>query len=483
MSALSLDTDKTVMPPRPGYGSEGAPITVFANYVELFAKPDLSLFSYDISEISPEVAGKKRIQVIRLMVNEAPELAAYRNDMVTDFKSTLISRKELDLEGEPPVITVTYKNEGEDDPKERATQYKVQFSKTKALSVGDLMSYLTSTNPANLYDNKQDMIQALNIFLKHYAKSTDSLATIGASKTFSMSQGADSYDLGRGLTALRGFFTSVRAATNRVLVNINVSHGAFYQEGLLTQLINAYYPQRTERGMRVLEKFLKRVRVRTTHLKAKTNKKGEPILRAKAVAALAKKSDGRKLAHPPQVSQTGAGPKDVKFWLEDRLPSAAPSSVPGADASPATPAKKGKGKGKGGKATTGPQPATAGTGAGRYVSVHDHFKNNYNILTSNDFPVVNVGTEDNPSYLPAEVCVVLPGQSAMAKLSGDQTRNMISFAVRGPWLNAESIVNNGFQTAGLSSQTNPLLVSYKTILPNKKLFLPGPCSHSNEFTY
>lgn len=81
--------------------------------------------------------------------------------------------------------------------------------------------------------------EALNIFLKHYAKSANSLATIGASKTFSIGAG-ESVDLGSGLTALRGFFTSVRAATNRILVNINVSHGAFYQEGQLTKLMEAF---------------------------------------------------------------------------------------------------------------------------------------------------------------------------------------------------------------------------------------------------
>lgn len=449
------------MPPRPGYGSDGTQIVVYANYVQLHTNPDLNLYSYDISDISPEVAGKKRTQVIRLLITEAAELADYRDDMVTDFKSTLISRKKLELEGGPPIITVTYKNEGEDAPMERATNYKVKLTNTKTLTVGDIISYLTSTNPANQYDNKLDMIQAFNIFLKHYAKSTNNLATIGASKTFSMDGGADHYDLGRGLTALRGFFTSVRAATNRLLVNINVSHGAFYQEGLLTGLIDAFHPQFNERGMRALEKFLKRLRVRTTHLNVKKNKNGEEVHRTKAIIALAKKSDGRKSAHPPRVSETGAGPKNVEFWLEDQPPSSTPSSsVPGAGLSQPPPGKKGKGKGKGGKAPaiTGPQPA--GAGAGRYISVHDHFKNNYNITTSNDYPVINVGTEQNPSYLPAEVCVVLPGQSAMAKLSGDQTRNMISFAVRGPWMNAESIVKNGFQTAGLSPLTNSLLAKY-----------------------
>lgn len=465
MSALSLDGSKNTMPPRPGYGTDGASITVYANYVQLFAKPELTLYSYDVAEISPDVTGKKRTQVIRLMVDEAAELADFRKDVVTDFKSTLISRRQLNLEGNESIITVTYKSEGEDDPREGASQYKVKVKYTKTLTVGDLTSYLASTNPVDQYDNKLDMIQALNIFLKHYAKSSNNLATIGASKTFSMSASADKMDLGRGLTALRGFFTSVRAATNRILVNVNVSHGAFYQEGLLTGLIDAYSPQFNDRGMRALEKFLKRLRVRTTHLKVKKNRKGEVVHRIKAIVALAKKTDGRKLAHPPQVSQLGAGPKDVKFFLADQS-SSAPSSVPGAGPSQPTPSKKGKGKGGKGKAgapaTAGPQPGPAAV-TGKYISVHDHFKNTYNIVTSDNYPVINVGTEENPSYLPAEVCVVIPGQPALAKLSGDQTRNMIRFAVRGPWMNAESIVNNGFETAGLSTQTNHLLVSLPVI--------------------
>ena len=118
------------------------------------------------------------------------------------------------------------------------------------------------------------MIQGLNIFLKHWAKSNDNVATIGASKTFSMSGNADKLDLGRGPTALRGFFTSVRAATNRILVNVNVSHGAFYNEGKLTDLINAYNPRPDTSGWRPLEKFLKCVHVRTAHLKEKEEEEG-----------------------------------------------------------------------------------------------------------------------------------------------------------------------------------------------------------------
>ncbi|POS75038.1 hypothetical protein DHEL01_v206568 [Diaporthe helianthi] len=467
MSSLSLDAS-AVLPARPGYGSEGQPIAVYANYVELLPRSDLTLYSYDISEVKPEVVGKKRTQVVRLMITEAPELDNYRGDMVTDFKSTLISRKKLDLVAEGNrVIEVTYKAEGEDSPREKAPKYKITVKYTKTLAVGDLMAFLTSTNPSTRYDSKLEMIQGLNIFLKHWAKSNNNVATIGASKTFSMTGSAEKFDLGRGLTALRGFFTSVRAATNRILVNVNVSHGAFYNEGKLAALIEAFNGRPDKSGWRSLEKFLKRVRVRTTHLKEKKNKKGEVIHRAKTIYGLAKPTDGRGSDHPPQVQEFAGGPRQVKFWLEDRspAPASAPapaSSVPGTEPSQAASKKKGKGKGGRGKveapAAVGPQPASAGTG--RYISVFDHFKNTYNITCSDNYPVVNVGTEKNPSYLPAEVCIVLPGQSAMAKLNGDQTRNMIRFAVRGPWLNATSIVNQGLLTGGLSTETNPLLAQF-----------------------
>ena len=73
-----------------------------------------------------------------------------------------------------------------------------------------------------------------------------------------------------------------------------------------------------------------------------------------------------------------------------------------------------------------------------------------------NLPVVNVGTRDNPSYLPAQVCSVLPGQPASAKLSPQQTTAMLSFAVRRPTFNARDIA----ASSGLLGfdPTNPTLV-------------------------
>lgn len=451
------------MPPRPGYGTKGQQINVWANYVSMVPRANLILYSYDIAEINPECTGKKRSQLIDLMMTEAPELADYRDDIVSDFKATMISRKKLELENEK--INVTYRAEGEDEPKPRATTYTITCKFTKTLSTQNLMEYLTSTDLSAVgqYDSKLEMVQALNIFLKHYVKKANNLATIGTSKSFSMGANADTGDLGSGLKAIRGFFTSVRAATNRILININVSHGAFYQDGQLSRLVDAYGVW----NLRSLEKFLKRVRVRTTHLPVRKNKKGLEVPRIKTIYGLADMRRS-KLAHGPKVKGFGAGPKDVEFWLNEEAPSApkiTAASVPGADPAQTTPKKKGRGKGGKAKgAGSGSDPAVAGpatagqSDAGRYISVFDFFLKTYQLQTNPKYPVVNVGTADNPSYLPVEVCVVMDGQACNTKLNPAQTREMINFAVRPPGLNALSIVGNGFETAGLTA-SNPLLVS------------------------
>jgi hypothetical protein len=72
-------------------------------------------------------------------------------------------------------------------------------------------------------------------------------------------------------------------------------------------------------------------------------------------------------------------------------------------------------------------------------------------------PVINVGDGQNPSYLPPDVCIVLPGQPSRSKLTPFQTQQMIRFAVRKPHLNAQSIATSGAQMLGFDP-TNPTLV-------------------------
>jgi eukaryotic translation initiation factor 2C len=81
------------------------------------------------------------------------------------------------------------------------------------------------------------------------------------------------------------------------------------------------------------------------------------------------------------------------------------------------------------------------------------------IILNERNPVVNVGNQEHPSYLPAEVCVIQPGQTIKRRLSPEQTQQMITFACRKPWENANSIVGDGKVVLWLNPSTTSLLVS------------------------
>ncbi len=68
------------------------------------------------------------------------------------------------------------------------------------------------------------------------------------------------------------------------------------------------------------------------------------------------------------------------------------------------------------------------------------------------FPVLNVGSQDNPTYIPANVCVVLPGQPYKPKQDSTQTQSMVGFAVRPPQTTIGIIGREGLDLLGLSGQ-------------------------------
>ncbi|CAN9164259.1 unnamed protein product [Alternaria alternata] len=450
LSTLKL---KEGNPTRPGYGTRGIKVELTANYVELLPPSDMVLYRYDI-DVQPEATGRKRHRIVELLL-QTPQMAVHKADVATDFRATIVSKTKFKHDDD--VFEIQFRSEGEDEPAANAAVYKVRVKYTKALSIGELVNWMNSTNIGQSFGDKQELTQALNIFLNHYAKSANNLATIGSTKSFSLNQNAMKADLGSGLNVIRGFFSSVRVATARILVNINVSHGTFYHDGPLPALMGSYGTYNTS----ALEKFLKLVRVQTTHLPEKRNKVNQVIPRIKTIFGLARKDDGHRLANRPRIKAHGAGAKDVEFWLDS---DAGSSGAPKAEAG----ASKGKSKGK--AQPKGPAPS----GSGRYITVFDFFRTTYNrILQHPELPVVNCGNQENPMYLPAEVCIVVPGQPSKAKLDSFQTQQMIRYAVRKPWDNAKSILGEGVPTVGLDGNTNILLRSFGLTVTPGLIKVPG----------
>lgn len=186
-----------------------------------------------------------------------------------------------------------------------------------------------------------------------------------------------------------------------------------------------------------LEKFLKTLQVRPIHLPERRR-------RVKSIFGLATSSDGKNQEKPPQVEGYAANPYKVKFWLEGGVQGSTKKSP---KEGPATP--------------------------GRYITVAEYFKENYNLEASDRYPVVNVGSRSNPSYLIAEACEVLPGQAANTKLSPNQTASMIRFAVRSPGENADAIVENGTKVLGFAPQANSTLKSFGLEPTGRLITVPG----------
>lgn len=343
IGALNLTA---TFPPRPGHGTLGQKLTVYANYFELKPVKDLNLTRYNV-EVSPEATGKKLKRIFELLL-EKPEFAG----VASEFKSLIISRNPLDIPDQY-ITEIEYLAEGQDEPKTNAQVYKVRVVTPTTLAVSDMMNFLSATtNTGPAFAQKYEVIQGLNALMGHPANAHPNVTSIGQNRHFKIlpRTPANTHPLGGGLESLRGFFQSVRAATGRMLINVNVSHGIFLQPELLSNL----YPQLGTGARHKLEIKIKRIRVAVTHLPGTKNKKtGLEMPRVKTIYGLASVNDGNGNPNPPQVSDFAAGPKNVKFWLSEVPPSAPEGTKP--------PAK-------------GKKPAAKGLPTNAYVSVFDYFK-------------------------------------------------------------------------------------------------------------
>lgn len=237
---------------------------------------------------------------------------------------------------------------------------------------------------------------------------------------------AGCFNLGGGLIALKGFYTSVRTSTARLLVNINVANAAFYPAIPLLGLMRLHTPNPANDAISGLEVFITRLKVSHTYIK----NKGDPKAinkRVKTVQGFSHPNPKYKLDYPPLGNA-----KTIMF----------------------------------------PCPELQAEGK---ITVEKYFKLSMfisflriHILTSAtewnrtlqhaEEPCINLGTKQNPVFVPPELLTVEPGQQYVKKLEAGQTRAMISFAVRKPAENARRIVEQGAAMMGLSD-TNQKLVS------------------------
>ena len=268
----------------------------------------------------PEPKNKQLKRIVKLMLDKL-QLTVPKSAIATDFKSTLICNARIpqDLW----VQRIQYFHEDDVAPKSDSRTYTLRIEETlPSLMISVLQEFLASTSTTAPFSQKEPVLQALNIVLGHHAKSSQEIDMIGGNRAYANAKNgsADRLDLKAGLEAIRGYFLSVRLASFRTIMNVNVSHGAFYEAIWLPTLIEKWTAIAENRDSgnvakwNELETFLRGVKVKTQYLKDKNRNQ---VTQVRSIKNFAWPQDGVGTNHPPYVEYYAAPAVSVWFFLDD----------------------------------------------------------------------------------------------------------------------------------------------------------------------
>lgn len=303
LDPLSLRDD---FPLRPAYGTKGNGVQIFANYIELSLKPDQTLFKYDLI-VEPQARGRKLHRVVELLLGQPP-LSQRRP--FSDFKQTLVLRDNIPDQR----INVIYYPEDQNQPGPQATAYHVRIKRTDVLVAQQLLDATNHASTWKSYAQKEPMLHALNTMLHHYPRSIRHIANLEKGAFPLTGNLSDIRELGGGVLAVRGFFSSVRPAASRMLINVNITWKAFYKPGLLHDLhFKTFKDLKNEKSVMRFDRSLEGIRV------ARLNTGGFP----RPICGLATPDDGRfpgassgYTNKRPQVAYFAADAQNVRFWYD-----------------------------------------------------------------------------------------------------------------------------------------------------------------------
>lgn len=445
LSAAMASTSLGVaLPARPGYGKLGKPIVLYTNYFELKGiDPKMDLYRYALSfQPDNEIPKARKHRLVEMLLRTPPFQGL---PIASDWAQILVSPKKIPIggnvaqyvlewypaDGEPPAAPSPEDTDRVNAARTRNT-HTALISELGTVSLKDLIDDVS--RPSSNYPLKLETIQALNVLMTYGPSSESRIATAGGNKfyPFGSHPQMEYAELGFGLQALRGYFTSVRTSVSRLLVNVNVATGAFYKPGPLLVVMREFgggqLPS-NDYQYRKLAAFVRLLKFETNYLpdrkaKGKTKRKQHVIT---------------------NLSPFNRNSTNIAFDVTDQN----------------------------GKRTT--------------MTIQEHFKKAYNInLSAAQAPCVNYGTKEDPKWIPAELCTVLPGQLAKRMLAPQQTSEMIRFAARRPHENAESITGPGLQVAKINPMANGLNVALSRFgikVNPQMLTVPGRILPAPELLY
>lgn len=292
----------------------GQPIKLLANFFDINFQPGVIFHAYKVA-CSPEPNPKRHRMEILSKLLAVPNI---RNaQAATDGAQDLVTLKSL---GSPPPIKI--KVGGDKDSKE----YTLTITEQQSFNPDSILKALrNSKNRAPLSDEAV-YTRILNIVMGALTFGDSRLAVKGRerNKIIRIDNGKIASDLGGGIECLRAFFSSVRFASGRILLNLNVNHGTFYRPGPLGRLMDEFRNIHSN-DLNFFSRYVHMCRVEVTHL-PKIEENGKMVWRRQCIWALAKPTDGRPqkpgqtppMEHPPKVPRVGANADEVEFYWEEK---------------------------------------------------------------------------------------------------------------------------------------------------------------------
>ncbi|KAH8904392.1 Piwi-domain-containing protein [Coniochaeta sp. PMI_546] len=473
LSVGSSSSSSDIFPIRPAFGHDGQEIVLWANYFKLEARAH-TIYKYvlkvthhsskepassregEANSRTKEAKGAKLHQLITAALAKLPNAT-----LATEFKAQVISLTRLDLPASN-IVQVDYTEPGRDC----VETWNILFGNPIPIRVDQLVAYLRNMlDPSGdaHFPKFPDELDALGVIIGHTPRVDGNAVVIGRRRFFAIDARREQGVMPRNclLSIFRGYFQSVRPATGRLLLNVNVTHGFFRAALPLADIFAASginimatidSTRETDndekirgfvRNAKIINQYLNRAKVAIKW----PAKNGQIIHRF--VTGLARKSDGQKEDMPPEfapIATDFTSPYTTKFFL--RQPAA------------------------GSKATIIEELKYD-----NYITVAEYFFKKYNIVADRKLPLVNIGSTHRPMYILAELCTIIIGQPMRTRLSPAERDAMINFSCRSPLENAASITTKARELLHLDG--NPLLFSFglsvsKTLITVKGRELSPP---------
>ena len=256
--------------------------------VDLALKKEICKYKVAINPVSQEVPalknGRKRRQLYSILFEE-DDFETLGEGKATDYAETLITCGRLYEKSLPEKkYEVVYRNECEQlyesvkGTQSNERKYLVTVTYSSIIPTSELMRYIDSgPNDPSDFDARVDTIQAMNIIVAGSPNKDGAVFQAGQNKFFRYPRGNwdntfspeyHNYDLGGGLIAVRGYFSSIRTSTSRILLNLNAQCSAFYPEIDLRSLMYRFVGGNHIPVWKLadLEQFIRRLRVTTEQL-------------------------------------------------------------------------------------------------------------------------------------------------------------------------------------------------------------------------